>query len=132
MNKSLSYQQNLGYLVAITVLAAAFVLIGITKTAGASCMHTPVNENAPVLSGDNSEGSTLTVTSGDWATCGDPSFEYIWSRDDGTVVADNFYDDGTSQDSYTVTGDDAGHSFTVDVVASTDAAGNYDALSDPL
>ncbi len=62
---------------AVTVLAVA----GLSQAAGSSA---PTNQSPPTITGDATEGSTLTVHRGKWTGTGDINFAEQWRRCDET------------------------------------------------
>ena len=81
----------------------------------------PANATPPSVSGDPSDGSTLTVDPGTW-TGTPPDLTYQWQRcdADGTNCVDI---SGATDDTYTLGSDDVGHAVTV-VVTATNPAGD--------
>lgn len=74
---------------AIAAIAALCVSFG--GSASASCLHTPGNDESPVLSiiSQSSEGPVFQVTSGDWQACSELTFEYVVIDGSGNVIQDD-------------------------------------------
>lgn len=98
----------------------------------------PVNTVAPELSGTETEGETLTSTSGTWGldlpwgsgseTNGTPTYSYQWTRsDDGTGTGEADIG-GAESSTYTLTASDVGKYIRCRVRANND--GDYDADAD--
>lgn len=109
------------------VAALLLVALGGGRAAHASCLHTPSAIVAPSLTGPN-DTQSLTADPGEWATCGDPTFEYLW-YENGSLVADDFSD---SVDAYAVSDTDIGQDFQVDVIVDSGPGGVNDAWTPAL
>src|SRR3954452_19005629 len=108
----------------------AIVVVGTGATPGGSTSQTsapstpvsaapPANATPPSVSGDPSDGATLTVDPGTW-TGTQPDLTYQWQRcdADGTNCVDI---SGATDDTYTLGSDDVGHPVTAVVTASNPA-----------
>lgn len=81
----------------------AYGILGPTEPAA------PVNRSAPVVSGHDSDGSTLTSTTGSWSGYPSPTYAYQWKSDAANV--------GTDQNTYVTQAGDIGKSITCTVTA---------------
>ena len=82
----------------------------------------PVNTAPPAIAGEAEVGEALTADHGTWSGTGPLTYEYQWQRCD--FFGNNCVDiAGATDDSYTLTDDDAGHTITV-VVTATNSAGD--------
>ena len=80
----------------------------------------PTNVEAPVLSGVEAIGSTLSVTTGTWTGDETITYTYDWkSSTDGIT----FTSTGVTANSYLLVAEDEGKTFQVEVTA-TNSAGN--------
>lgn len=112
------------------VAALAALCVSFGGSAKASCLATPVNFNAPVLSviAQSTDGPILQVTSGDWQACSELSFEYVISDGDGNVIADDV-DAGDSDTVATLNNIDGASAV---VIADSSIAGASSAQSNVL
>ena len=86
------------------------------------------NTGLPIISGTAKQGQTLTTTHGAWN--GNPTaFHYQW--EDCDQNGQNCSDVGDDANSYTLTGDDVGHTIRVIATASDDAGDSSHATSHP-
>jgi len=85
--------------------------------------YTPVNTVAPVVSGTQAVGQTLTTTNGTWTNS--PSFSYQWYRGVTPI--------GTNSSTYTLVQADAGNTTTIKcTVTGTNGAGTASVDSNTL
>lgn len=106
--------------------AAVLALVGTSMAAfapGAAAADAPVNTAAPSIGGKTFSSSTLTATSGSWATDGTPLLFYNsvwqWQRCDASLTCTTSQTDESSlaTDSYLLTDADIGYSIRVLVTA---------------
>lgn len=95
----------------------------------------PVNSVAPAISGTETQGETLSVTTGTWGlpspltgTNGTITYAYQWTRSDDGTGTNEADISGATSSTYTLVGDDVGSYIRCRVRASND--GGYDAAAD--
>jgi hypothetical protein len=76
----------------------------------------PANTVRPTVSGELTTGGTLTAGHGTWTGPGPVTYEYQWLRCDAEGH-DCVEIDGATGETYTLTGEDEGHSIRVEVTA---------------
>lgn len=81
----------------------------------------PSNLSAPVISGIQTQGQTLTVSNGSWSGFPPPSFTYQWKRA-GSAIG------GATSQTYVIQAADVGQAITCTVTA-TNASGSASATS---
>jgi hypothetical protein len=104
--------------------ASAFVaLAALFAVAGAQAMRNalPVNTAPPAISGTPKVGHTLTASNGTWSNA-PTSYAYQWNRCNASGNSCITVPNGTLK-TYTLVGDDAGHTMRVRVTA-TNADGS--------
>lgn len=115
-------------LLAVALIAALLlVALGGGRAAHASCLHTPTALVAPSLGGPN-DTLQLTADPGQWATCSDSTFEFLW-YENGSLVADDFSD---TIDSLPLGDTDIGQTFQVDVIVDSGPGGTADQWTDAI
>lgn len=97
-------------------------------TATVAAVNAPVNTSLPTVSGTAREGSTLNGSPGSWQGTAPISYAYQWQRCDSHGASCGSISSATNQ-SYTLTRGDVGHSLRLRVTASN-AGGASQALSD--
>jgi hypothetical protein len=97
-------------------------------TAVVTASSVPVNTTEPKISGTAAVGSKLTVSNGNWSGSTPITYTYQWRRCD--TSAKNCSDIGGANDqSYTVSGNDTGHTIRV-IVTATNTAGHASTTAD--
>lgn len=89
-----------------------------------AALNPPANSSAPVISGGDTEGSTLSATTGAW-TNAPTSYSYQWKRGGSTIS-------GATAATYTRAPGDIGAGTITCVVTATNAAGSATATSNSL
>ena len=80
----------------------------------------PVSATPPVLSGPAAQGHPLTANPGNWTVPGPATYTYQWQRCDAN--GSNCVDiPGATDDTYTPTGDDVGHTLRAEITVTNDA-----------
>jgi hypothetical protein len=80
----------------------------------------PVSATPPVLSGPAAQGHALTANPGDWSVPGPATYTYQWQRCDAKGA--NCVDiPGATDDTYTPTAADVGHTLRAEITATNDA-----------
>ena len=80
----------------------------------------PVSTTPPVLSGPAAQGHPLTANPGNWSVPGPATYTYQWQRCDATGA--NCVDiPGATDDTYTPTAADVGHTLRAEITATNDA-----------
>lgn len=115
------------YLKAITCEVTATNAFGSTGAVSNSITATataPSNTIAPVISGTNVVGSTLSSTTGTWTGTATITYAYQWKRGASNIG-------GATSSTYTLVQADAAQSITC-VVTATNIAGSANAISNAL
>jgi hypothetical protein len=112
-------------LAGIIAAVAAFAAQAATHRAAAK----PTNDSAPTISGDTTEGSTLTIANGNWSGGGTITFAYQWRRCDqnGGSCSDI---SGATQQTYKLASIDNGNTLRA-VVTATNSDGSTPATTVP-
>jgi hypothetical protein len=97
-------------------------------TAVVTASSGPQNTSAPTIGGSATVGSTLTTSNGNWSGSTPMTYTYDWQRCDAS--GNNCTPIGLHSDNqtYVVTGDDAGHTLR-SVVTATNSSGHATAAS---
>jgi hypothetical protein len=80
----------------------------------------PVSATPPVLSGPAAQGHPLTANPGNWSVPGPATYTYQWQRCDAKG-ADCVDIPGATDDTYTPTAADVGHTLRAEITATNDA-----------
>jgi hypothetical protein len=80
----------------------------------------PVSATPPVLSGPAAQGHPLTANPGNWSVPGPATYTYQWQRCD-TNGANCVDIPGATDDTYTPTAGDVGHTLRAEITATNDA-----------
>jgi hypothetical protein len=97
-------------------LAATAAFVGLTRPADASSAAAPSNTSPPTISGSAVEGQTLKADPGTWAGSTPMDFTYQWRRC-GAGGANCRNISKATDNIYTLTGSDVGHTLRVLVTA---------------
>jgi hypothetical protein len=113
--------------IVLTAMIAVFTTIG--YGAPAATQYAPTNTAAPTVSGNTTEGSTLTTTNGSWTSDSALAYTYKWQRCDtnGANCADIA---GATTNSYKIVAADVGKRLR-SVVTASNASGATSATSAP-
>jgi hypothetical protein len=114
----------------LTVTVTATNLLGAseaTSAASAPIAAPPSNTTAPAISGNTSQGETLTASPGSWSGYPTPNLTYQWNRC-GTTGANCVPIAEATASTYTLTPADTGNTLTVTVTA-TNLLGASEATS---
>jgi hypothetical protein len=106
-----------GLTVAFSVPIAIFATMGIAQSnTSARAQYSPRSTSAPNISGTVQEGSTLTTSTGGWASSSNVTYSYQWQRcsSSGSSCANI---SGATAQSYKVTSADVGNRLRVLVTA---------------
>ena len=104
-----------GAFVVVGLIVTA-VLVGLSRSAGASTAAAPNNTSPPTISGTAQEGQTLKADPGTWSGSTPMDFSYQWRR--CGVGGGNCRNISNATDNiYTLTSDDIGHRLRVLVTA---------------
>jgi hypothetical protein len=80
----------------------------------------PVSATPPVLSGPAAQGHPLTADPGNWSVPGPATYTYLWQRCDANGA--NCVDiPGATDDTYTPSAADVGHTLRAEITATNDA-----------
>ena len=83
----------------------------------------PVSATPPILSGPAAQGHPLTANPGNWSVPGPATYTYQWQRCDAEGA--NCVDiPGATDDTYTPTAADVGHTLRAEITATNDAGAN--------
>lgn len=104
-------------------LAATAAFVGLTRQAGAASAAAPSNTSPPTISGQAQEGQTLKADPGTWTGSTPMDFSYQWRRC-GPAGGNCKNISNATDNIYTLTSDDVGHTMRVLVTAvNSDGAG---------
>jgi hypothetical protein len=108
----------------VALVAAITLLVG--GAARGAVASAPTNTSRPTVSGTAREGETLTASSGTWSGTTPMTFSYRWQRCNSS--GGNCKNISATGQTYTLVGDDVGHTLRVSVTAKN-ADGSANATS---
>jgi hypothetical protein len=112
---------NTAYTFTVTATNAAGTSVPSAASNSINTYYAPVNTVAPVVSGGNTYGNTLSTTTGTWNGLPTPGYSYQWQRGGSNISS-------ATNSTYTLAQADVGYTISC-VVTATNAAGSNSANS---